>query len=63
MVRYIKFFLVNNNSVNEWSIEDVEQWMHANQFDEYVKIFKKHHVDGYALINLTENDLIVSIFK
>ncbi|CDW89401.1 serine threonine-protein kinase ctr1-like [Stylonychia lemnae] len=54
----ITAIILRNKNVNEWSVEDVESWMHANQFDDYVKIFKKHHVDGYALINLTENDLV-----
>jgi hypothetical protein len=46
--------------VNEWTINDASSWLQAIQLDQYIDIFKKNHVDGYTLLNLTDHDLEVS---
>ncbi|XP_015784518.2 sphingomyelin synthase-related protein 1-like [Tetranychus urticae] len=46
-----------SSSPDEWSLENVSQWLESNNFDSYTEIFFQHKIDGKALLILTEDDL------
>ncbi|CAG2113274.1 unnamed protein product, partial [Medioppia subpectinata] len=47
-----------DNSVDEWSAEDVGLWLQKNGFETYVRQFRdEHKIDGKCLLTLTEDDL------
>jgi sphingomyelin synthase-related protein 1 len=43
--------------MEEFSIEDVSNWLKENNFQEYVDQFKQQKIDGKTLSTLTEDDL------
>ncbi|XP_046551654.1 LOW QUALITY PROTEIN: sphingomyelin synthase-related protein 1-like [Haliotis rubra] len=44
--------------VVNWSCEDVEYWLQANNFTRYRQLLcEEHKIDGLALLSLTEDDL------
>lgn len=50
--------IVIDKNIEEWSVEDVADWLEANSFGEYVQLFcDQHRIDGQVLINLTVEDL------
>ncbi|CAG2173074.1 unnamed protein product [Oppiella nova] len=47
-----------DNSVVEWSAEEVGVWLERNGFETYVRQFRdEHKIDGNCLLTLTEDDL------
>ena len=50
---------MKNQDVSDWSVEDVIVWLKANiLFENYVDAFTTNEIDGYTLLNLTEDDMI-----
>lgn len=48
--------------MSDWSAEDVIVWLKANiQFEKYIDIFTENEIDGYTLLNLTENDMVETL--
>lgn len=41
----------------EWSIEEVGDWLRHLGLDEYIERFKKNHINGSVLFDITEADL------
>ena len=41
----------------EWSIDEVGEWLRHLGLDEYIERFKKNHIDGSVLFDITEADL------
>ena len=54
--------IMKNQDVSDWSAEDVIVWLKANiQFEKYIDIFTENEIDGYTLLNLTENDMVETL--
>ena len=49
---------MKNQDVSDWSVDDVIVWLKANiLFETYVDLFTDNEIDGYTLLNLTEQDM------
>ena len=53
---------MKNQDVADWTVDDVIVWLKANiMFESYVEIFTINEIDGYTLLNLTEEDMIETL--
>lgn len=41
----------------QWSVEDVSQWLHSLDLDEYRGVFSAHDIQGRELVTLGRTDL------
>lgn len=45
-------------AVNQWSPEDVGEWLKSSGFEDYIALFRNEHkIDGSCLLTLNEEDL------
>lgn len=40
-----------------WGVEEVGEWLSSIKMDDYLRLFRKHKIDGQALLCLGEHDL------
>ena len=53
---------MKNQDVADWTVDDVIVWLKANiMFESYVDVFTINEIDGYTLLNLTEEDMIETL--
>ena len=53
---------MKNQDVADWTVDDVIVWLKANiMFESYVEVFTINEIDGYTLLNLTEEDMIETL--
>jgi len=46
-----------SKNVNEWTIEEVGDWLKHIGLEQYVESFKKNHINGKVLFDLSETEL------
>lgn len=46
-----------SKNVNEWTIEEVGDWLRHIGLEQYVESFKKNHINGKVLFDLSETEL------
>lgn len=49
--------MVNVLVVQDWSYQEVSDWLRHLGLTDYIEIFKKNHIDGQVLFDITEADL------
>lgn len=51
---HVKF---SPSTVLKWNVSEVGEWLNKMGLEEYYESFVEESIDGFALLNLTENDL------
>ena len=52
-------FMFLASLVRDWSVEEVGQWLHSLDLDEYRETFAAHDIRGPELLSLSRTDLKV----
>ena len=54
--------ILKNQDVADWTVEDVAGWVKTNtMLEPYQSTFNQNEIDGYTLLNLTEDEMINSL--
>jgi hypothetical protein len=54
--------LQKNQDVSCWDVEEVKAWLQTNhQLARYSDTFKHNEVDGYTLLTLNDEDMLLSL--
>ena len=44
-------------AVNDWTVDDVSDWLQSIDLSRYINTFQTHMVDGETLLSLTSEEL------
>ena len=54
--------ILKNQDVAEWTVEDVQGWIKTNtMLEPYLAAFVQNEIDGYTLLNLTDEEMAGSL--
>ena len=54
--------ILKNQDVADWSVEDVQGWIKTNtMLEPYLAAFVQNEIDGYTLLNLTDEEMAGSL--